>query len=172
MPELQQLRESIDAIDQRLVELLNERAGLAREIGRIKKRDGRPVYAHGRAEELLARLSSLSEGPLGEPAIRSIYTEIMSAALALEKDMVVACTGHPGGTAHFAARRQFGSSIRFEFYPDTEQVTEAILQGRADCGIVPRENSSPREGIEHLSEIEVDHGPGEAFLVLGKSEQS
>ena len=89
MEELKRLRDAIDAIDGQLVGLLNDRARLAQEIGRIKERDGRPVYVPERAEHLVTRLASQSQGPLGEQAIRAIYTEIMSAALALEKEMVV-----------------------------------------------------------------------------------
>jgi len=50
MEDLTKLREAIDAIDGRLIGLLNERARLAQEIGRIKERNGTPVYAAGRAE--------------------------------------------------------------------------------------------------------------------------
>jgi chorismate mutase/prephenate dehydratase len=171
MSELQRLREAIDVIDARLVELLNERARLAQEIGRIKERDGRPVYAHDRAEELLARLSAQSAGPLGSKAIRAIYTEIMSAALALEKDMVVACTGEPGGGSHFAARQQFGSSIRFGFHPDSPGVVEALASGSVDCGVIPEcDRTIPSlltGGVRILSTIEVDHGSRSAFLLLG-----
>lgn len=172
MAELRLLRETIDGIDARLVELLNERARLAQEIGRIKERDGRPVYVHDRAEELIARLSSQSDGPLGKRAIRSIYTEIMSAALALEKDMVVACVGKPGGGSHFAALQQFGSSIRFGFHPDSASVVSALRDGGAECGVIPESDRNipalnPGCGVKALSTIRVDHDSQSAFLLLG-----
>jgi chorismate mutase/prephenate dehydratase len=171
MAELQRLRETIDGIDARLVDLLNERARLAQEIGRIKERDGRPVYVHERAEELLGRLSAQSPGPLGKRAIRAIYTEIMSAALALEKDMVVACAGKPGGGSHFAARQQFGSSIRFGFHPDSDSVVSALRAGGAECGVIPEcdrniPSLTPECGVRILSTIEVDHDSESVFLLL------
>jgi chorismate mutase/prephenate dehydratase len=175
MEELNRLREAIDAIDGQLVGLLNDRARLAQEIGRIKERDGRPVYVPERAEHLVSRLASQSKGPLGEPAIRAIYTEIMSAALALEKEMVVACDGEAGGDAHFAARRQFGSSIRFSFHPGPEQVIEALRSGHADCGVVSDnksciDNLLKESNLRILSKVEADHVPGSVFLVLGKAQ--
>lgn len=177
MDELNRLRDAIDAIDGQLVGLLNDRARLAQEIGRIKERDGRPVYVPERAEHLVTRLASQSKGPLGEQAIRAIYTEIMSAALALEKEMVVACAGEAGGDAHFAARRQFGSSIRFSFHPGPEQVVEALRRGEADCGVILEDNSCinnllDKNNLGILSKVATDHVPGSMFLVLGRTHQS
>ena len=176
MEELKRLRDAIDAIDGQLVGLLNDRARLAQEIGRIKERDGRPVYVPERAEHLVTRLASQSQGPLGEQAIRAIYTEIMSAALALEKEMVVACDGEAGGDAHFAARRQFGSSIRFSFHSSPEQVVEALRQGEADCGVVEEsesciDNLLKGSTLSVLSKVASDHGPERTFLVLGRPQQ-
>jgi chorismate mutase/prephenate dehydratase len=173
MEELTRLREEIDAIDGQLVGLLNDRARLAQEIGRIKERDGRPVYVPERAEHLVSRLASQSKGPLGEQAIRAIYTEIMSAALALEKEMVVACDGEAGGDAHFAARRQFGSSIHFSFHAGSKQVIEALRLGKADCGLVAEGNSCidnllKESGLIVLSKVSSDHESGTIFLVLGR----
>ena len=119
LDQLGKLRKEIDAIDSQLLVLLNRRARLAQEIGRIKERNGRPVYAPERAEQLMRRLVSESEGPLDELAIRAIYREIMSASLALEKDTVIAAEGELAGLTHLAAKQQFGSSVRYTFHGDT-----------------------------------------------------
>lgn len=174
MGDLKKFREAIDDVDGRLLGLLNERARLAQQIGAIKARDGRPVYVPERAEQLIRRLSSQSEGPLGEQAIRAIYIEIMSAALALEKKMVIACDGQPGGGAHFAARQHFGSSIRFSFHHGPGKVLESLLRGEADCGVVPESAADPvsleKNGLGIISRVDVDHGEREAFVVLGRTQ--
>jgi chorismate mutase/prephenate dehydratase len=177
MEELKRLRDAIDAIDGQLVGLLNDRARLAQEIGRIKERDGRPVYVPDRAEHLVTRLASQSKGPLGEQAIRAIYTEIMSAALALEKQMVVACDGEAGGDAHFAARRQFGSSIGFSFHPGPGEVVGVLRRGEADCGVIPDGISGTgsllsASGLGILAKVPSDHGPHAGFLVIGSPHPS
>lgn len=174
MEDLKRLRDAIDVIDGQLVTLLNERARLAQEIGRIKERGGHPVYVPERAEHLVNRLASQSTGPLGEQAIRAIYTEIMSAALALEKEMVVACAGEAGGDAHFAARRQFGSSIRFSFHSGPEEVVEALRRAEADCGVIPEDTDRVDHLLEGsnlsvLSKTSPDHGRRKTFLVLGRA---
>lgn len=174
MEDLRKLRDAIDAIDGKLLGLLNDRARLAQEIGLIKERNGAPVYAPERAEQLLARLSEKSDGPLTPAAIRAIYIEIMSVSLALEKEMLVACEGGPGCESHFAARQHFGSSIRFSFHGDSKEVIKAILDGKAECGVVAEHASDIDKLIKEsklsiLSKVMVDHAGDTAFLIIGRS---
>lgn len=137
MEDLRKFRDAIDAIDGKLLELLNERARLAQQIGLVKERNGRPVYAPERAEQLLRRLSERNAGPLDGRALRAIYIEIMSASLALEKEMMVACEGCPEGRTHFAARQQFGSSVRYSFPGTLRDLFVSTASGEADCGVIP-----------------------------------
>jgi chorismate mutase-like protein len=143
MEDLRQLRDAIDTIDGKLLGLLNDRARLAQEIGRIKERNGRPVYAPERAEQLMRRLAEKSAGPLDAAAIRAIYIEIMSASLALEKEMLIACEGSVGGRTHFAAKQQFGSSVRYAFPSLIGELLEAVKSGKADCAVIPLGDDGP-----------------------------
>ena len=140
MSELSGIREKIDAIDVQLLKLLNDRAKLALEVGRIKSRDGLPIYAPDREQTLLRGLMEKNEGPLSPQAIRAIYREIMSAALALEKDVVISCFGGEGGACHQAARARFGSSVSYAFFADVAELFAAVGKGEADCGVVPIED--------------------------------
>jgi chorismate mutase/prephenate dehydratase len=83
MTDIAELRTKIDAIDVDLLRLLNERARVAREIGAVKSREGLPVYSPEREEQVIRSLIERSAGPLKAEAIRAIYCEIMSAALAV-----------------------------------------------------------------------------------------
>jgi len=141
MSELSDYREKIDAIDTQLLKLLNERASLAREVGKVKNRDGLPIYAPDREMALLRGLIEKSDGPLSPTAIRAIYREIMSAALALEKDVVIACFGPEGGACHQAAKARFGSSVSYAFFPDVSDLFAAVGKGESDCGVVPIEDA-------------------------------
>ncbi len=142
MSELSTIREKIDAIDTQLLKLLNDRAKLALDVGKIKSRDGLPIYAPDREMSLLRGLMEKNEGPLSPNAIRAIYREIMSAALALEKDVVIACHGPEGGPCHQAARARFGSSVNYAFFPDVTELFTAVGRGEGDCGVVPIEDAS------------------------------
>jgi chorismate mutase-like protein len=145
MSDLDPLRQKIDAIDTELLRLLNERAALAKEIGAIKTREGLPVYAPEREDRVLRGLVERSGGPLPPEAIRAIYREIMSASLALEKNMAIACLGPSGSLSHQAARSKFGSSVRYLFFPDAESVFAQIRDNEADCGVVPI--NDPEHGL-------------------------
>jgi chorismate mutase-like protein len=92
---LEELRQRIDKTDVELLDLLAKRADLVHEVGLIKKRDGLQIYAPEREEALLRRLVDRNKSRLPDTAIRAIYREIMSAALALEEDLRIARSATP-----------------------------------------------------------------------------
>jgi len=183
MSDISELREKIDALDSELLRLLNERASVAREIGVIKNRENLPVYSPDREIKLLRSLVGRSDGPLRPEAIRAIYREIMSASLALEKDMAIACPGPAGSPAHQAALAKFGSSVRYTLAHDVAGVFQVVSSGEADCGVIPLED--PAHGIlnqtlDELASSELPicaeiypenagDEPAPRFLVLGRS---
>jgi len=145
MSDLATLRKKIDALDGELLRLLNERARVAQEIGVIKNRESLPIYSPDREIRLLRSLVGRSEGPLRPEAIRAIYREIMSASLAIEKDVAIACLGPSGSPSHQAALGKFGSSVRYTFAPEVSGVFAEVAADRADCGVVPLED--PAHGL-------------------------
>jgi chorismate mutase/prephenate dehydratase len=135
-------RDAIDAIDARLVELLNERARLATEVGRIKHESGAPVFRPEREAEVLHKVASASAGPLGAAALANVFREVMSACRALERPLTVAYLGPPGTFSEVAMQRQFGSSVGGLPCTTLDEVFRATEAGGADFGIVPIENST------------------------------
>ncbi|MEO8463581.1 MAG: chorismate mutase [Chloroflexota bacterium] len=84
-PELRRLRRKIDALDRRLVTLLNERAELAREAGRAKTADGRRAIRDlDREREVLLRVAVANVGPLPQADLLALYRRIFAATRALE----------------------------------------------------------------------------------------
>jgi chorismate mutase-like protein len=140
MSDLGELRQRIDALDTELLRLLNERATLAKEIGVIKNRASLPIYSPDREMKLLRSLVERSDGPLRPESIRAIYREIMSASLALENDIVIACLGPAGSSTHQTALSKFGSSVRYTPTNSIAEVIEQISANKADCGVVPLED--------------------------------
>jgi chorismate mutase-like protein len=173
LDQLGQLREAIDALDGQIVDLLNERARLAQEIGRIKERSGHPVYVPGRAEQLMRRLAVRNKGPLTEQAIRAIYREIMSASLALEKNTIIAVEGAIAGLTHLAAKEHFGSSVRYTFHQDSDSLVEAVISKATDCGVIPFYKEGPGGGLLEL--LSKEKSLGKVFLcaqiVLGAEQE-
>mgnify|MGYP000058933915 CR=1 FL=1 len=138
------LRGRIDALDERILALLNERARLAAEIGDQKRRvrpEG-PLHAPAREREVLARLEAANPGPFPAPAVRAVFQEVMSACLALEQPLRVAFLGPEGTFTHQAVTRQFGLSALALPLGTIGAIFDAVERGRADYGVVPVENAS------------------------------
>jgi chorismate mutase/prephenate dehydratase len=84
-PELRRLRHRIDALDRRIVGLLNERAELAREAGRAKTAGGRRAIRDAERErEVLLRVTMANTGPLPQAEMLALYRRLMAATRALE----------------------------------------------------------------------------------------
>jgi len=89
MPTLDDLRDDIDRVDEVLVRLLNERARVACEIGRLKKDLGVEVYQPEREKQVLAHVRSIAaEGPLGADAIARLFERIIDEARRLERRLI------------------------------------------------------------------------------------
>lgn len=83
--ELRRLRKRIDALDRKLVVLLNERASLAREAGRAKTAAGRRAIRDAERErEVLLRVSMANTGPLPQADLVALYRRLFAATRALE----------------------------------------------------------------------------------------
>jgi len=138
---LEELRKQIDAIDAELVSILNQRAKIVVEIGRLKNLDGSPVYAPEREKAVLDKIRQANQGPLPDKTLVAIYRELMSGSFALEKPLRIAYLGPQGSYSHLAAAGKFGSSVEYEPVTDIRGVFEEVSRERADFGIVPIENS-------------------------------
>ena len=123
---LEQLRAAIDGVDDRILDLLGERAGLVEEVGRVKDKSGDSYYAPEREENLLRRLVTTNTSRLPEAGVRAIYREILSSMRALEQTIKVAYLGPRATFSHQAAARHFGSAV--ELCPERTigEVFEAV----------------------------------------------
>lgn len=82
--QLATLRRSIDQIDSRLIELLNERARLAIEIGNAKRSAGEPILTPEREQQILQRVQAANPGPLSNAALEGLFRAIIHESAALE----------------------------------------------------------------------------------------
>jgi len=89
MRTLEDLREDIDRIDEVLVRLLNERARVACEVGKLKKELGVEVYQPDREKDVIRHVRGVAvEGPLGPEAIARLFERIIDEARRLERRVV------------------------------------------------------------------------------------
>lgn len=145
LPSVDACRKKIDQVDEKIIELLNQRARLAQEIGSAKNLRNEEVYVPSREKSILQRVSRLNQGPLTKQSIISIYREILSASRSVEAPIKVAYLGPEATFTHMAARERFGLSSSFIPAGSIAEVFQDVGQGRADYGVVPIENST--EGV-------------------------
>lgn len=142
---LGELRSDIDAADARILKLLNERAKLALEVGKVKQSKGATFYVPAREEDLVRRLTELNEGPYPTSGIRPVWKEIISASLSLEQPLSVAYLGPQATFTHQACRKRFGLSARYLPVRTISDVFDHVEKGKADYGVIPVENTT--EGV-------------------------
>ncbi|NOZ25529.1 MAG: prephenate dehydratase [Nitrospirae bacterium] len=145
MDRLERLRETIDAIDDEILELLNKRAKVVLEVATVKRDTNQDFYSPERERKILERLQGKNPGPFPNDALRVIFREILSASLSLEEPLRVACLGPLATFTHLAALRHFGSSAEFIPVESIKDVFEVVQEGKAAYGVVPIENSN--EGV-------------------------
>lgn len=140
--ELDELREEIDSIDRKLVNALDERADIVKQIGEIKKEQGLDLYVPGREREILNRLEKLGSGEFPPSSLRLVFREIIATCLNLEKPVSVGYLGPKATFTHSATLNRFGHSTDLKPFKTVSDVFESVERGEVDYGVVPIENSS------------------------------
>ena len=136
------LRQQIDALDRQLLDMLNERAHLAEQVGDIKRAEGSPFFRPDRVAQVLEKIQQLNPGPLKNNHVAAIWREIMSACLALEAPQRVAVLGPIGTFCEQAAIEYFGSAAELIYCNNFDEVFHATAAGTAQYGVVGVENST------------------------------
>jgi chorismate mutase/prephenate dehydratase len=139
--DLEKSRRQIRQKDREIVELLNERARLSLEVGRIKGREGIAVFDPAQESRVMKEITALNEGPLAGDALQFIYREIFSSSRALQAPVTVSCLGPEGSFAHLATLDRFGNGIRVAPQMTIGAVFDAVEKQKTDLGVVPVENS-------------------------------
>jgi len=142
MEKIQELRIKIDEIDNKIIDLLNDRARIVIEVGDIKKNEKLDFHAPGREREILERLANRNNGPFPQDTLRAVYREILSSSLSLERPLKVAYLGPRATFTHMAGMQQFGLAAQYVPVESIRDVFNEVERGRADYGVVPIENSS------------------------------
>ena len=138
--ELGALRARIDAIDDALLKLISERAGIAQEVGRAKK--GEKIYRPEREAQIVRRLREQNPGPLAGDAVERLIREVMSACRALEETTRIAFLGPAGSFTEQAVHKQFGHEVEACAEADIDACFQAVETGRTEFAVVPVENST------------------------------
>ena len=145
---LTDLRSKIDQLDKQLLELITERARCATKVGEVKREndeDNNQFYRPEREANVLRKIAELNQGPLSDEEMARLFREIMSACLALERQLNIAFLGPEGTYTEEAALKHFGHSVQTTAINSIGEVFREVESGAANYGVVPIENST--EGV-------------------------
>lgn len=158
--DLAELRQRLDAIDEKLIRALAEREAISQEVARYKLGGKHALRDRAREEEILTALVDRAKmAGLDATFVTRLYREIFDHSIRLQQDMlthggtlrdnsqrplVVAFQGSEGSYTHIAAMRHFGvrgDSVAFEGYATVDDVVEAVDTGAAECAVLALENT-------------------------------
>jgi len=146
--QVEELREQIDNLDTSIVNLLNERAMLALDIDNVKKEIAdnemkvNEPHDPAREMEVYEQIQQINKGPLPNSTLVSIFREIMSASLSLNKELKIGYLGPRGTYSHQATVNRFGDSVIYSMQKTIADVFNAVEKKQVTYGVVPFENST------------------------------
>jgi chorismate mutase/prephenate dehydratase len=139
---LKSLRVQIDKLDLQILDILNKRASIAGQIGKVKADQGGEVFSAAREEEVLANVLKSNKGPLAEVTVKAIFRELISGSRAVQKVQKIAFLGPVYSYSHLAALERFGEAVAYNPTANIAAVFEELGRKHADYGVVPLENST------------------------------
>lgn len=165
MLDLNEIRETIDGIDQKIVELFEERMAVCRKVAQFKIETGKPVLDREREAQKIAALRAMAHGDFNARSVEELYTQIMAmsrkmqyqileehgigekipfeAVDGLEKKKArVVFQGVEGAYSQAAMMQYFGETIDSYHVPEFSAAMREVQEGRADFAVLPIENSS------------------------------
>ncbi|MEJ2566303.1 MAG: prephenate dehydratase [Gammaproteobacteria bacterium] len=140
---LKAVRDHIDALDEQLQALINERAACAQTVASLKNGAGAgSFYRPEREAEILRKILARNQGPLSGEEVARLFREIMSACLALEQPLRIAYLGPEGTFTQAAVLKHFGHSVTTDPHHTIDDIFREVEAGGCHYGVVPVENST------------------------------
>jgi chorismate mutase/prephenate dehydratase len=139
---IEELRKQIDDLDDKIVDLLNQRATWAHKIAHRKRESNTDPFVPARERQVFDNILAHNQGPLPDQAITDIYRVVIAAMRSLEKPLRIVYWGPPGSFTQMAALRKFGSLPQMQAMAQVEDIFAEVEKRAADYGVVPMENST------------------------------
>ena len=143
---LKAVRDRIDALDEQIQALINERAACAQTVATLKNGDAASFYRPEREAKILRKILARNQGPLSGEEMARLFREIMSACLALEQPLRIAYLGPEGTFTQAAALKHFGHSVTTDAYHSIDEIFREVEAGaiRWICFSIRRCRSAAR----------------------------
>jgi len=163
--DLTKLRQQIDEIDAKIVELYEQRMDVCRQVAEYKIENGKKVFDRQREAEKLAKVKSLAHNEFNEKGVEELFEQIMSMSRKLQyrlltesgssgklpfigvdrletKGARVVFQGAEGAYSQAAMLQYFGEQVNSFHVDSFREAMSAIDDGSADFAVLPIENST------------------------------
>ncbi|MCF6248686.1 MAG: chorismate mutase, partial [Desulfobacula sp.] len=152
---LAELRQQIDTIDSKILELINQRLQVGKSVGSIKKKTGAQILDRTRERSVIEKLSKINQGPADKQLLRYIFNVIITATREIQKPKTISFLGPKASNTHIAALTHFKHSGLFVEQPNLFDIFSQVDKKISHFGVVPIENSI--EGaVNHTLDLFVD----------------
>jgi chorismate mutase/prephenate dehydratase len=138
---LSPLRDEIDRIDVRILELINQRLEIGKKVGEIKRQEGSQVLDRTRERMVIERLFQMNPGPADESLIQYLFNVIITATREIQRPRTVGFLGPLASHSHIAALHYFNHCGEFVEQPGFFDIFNNLERKELHFGIVPVENS-------------------------------
>ncbi len=153
---LQKLRDQIDQIDIKTLNLLSKRAIIAKQVAKVKsKSKNKNIFRPERESQIIRDIIKLNKGPLTDNNLEIIYKEIISSCLSLETEINVSYLGPTGSFSNLALKKFFGSMVSTVCRHSIIDIFADVVSSSVNYGIVPIENSN-QGSIAQTLELLID----------------
>ena len=135
---ISKFRFEIDAIDDKILNLLNNRSKIVKQVGETKKpilTNGKSFIRSGREADIVRNVyKKLAKGVFPNQAASYIWRMIISASLSLESNLRIATLDDE---TYWLAREYFGGFMPFSKHKNATAIINAVIKGRAEVGVLP-----------------------------------
>jgi len=134
---LADIRNEIDRIDNKVHDLLMERASLVSSVARAKRGTGMQIVQPAREARLMRRLLGRHEGVLPRRTIIRIWRELISSVSMLQTGLSVVVADEDGFSRWDMAKNYFGSSLPMRSVGGLQNTISEVAEGRASFAVMP-----------------------------------
>lgn len=145
MNKLENAREKINVIDKKIAELFEQRMDAVTDVIAFKQENNLPVFDGSREKDLIERNRKLIQNEAYLPAYEELLEFMLTQSKAYQKSLisqdVIAYSGIKGAFGHMISEKLFEGNPKLAFN-SFEEVIDAVLQHKAEYGVIPFENTS------------------------------
>ncbi|MCG8638327.1 MAG: prephenate dehydratase [Desulfobacterales bacterium] len=140
--DLNSLRLQIDGIDAKILDLINHRLEIGKQVGNIKKETGAKILDKSRESKVIKNLLEMNRGPATKELLQYIFNVIITATREIQRPRTVSFLGPQASYTHIAALRHFNHFGDFLEQPNLYEVFRQVDRNESHFGVVPIENST------------------------------